>query len=98
MVRAEHDELGPRWLCAEGAVPVLVTENETNNERAFGTANDTPYAKDGIDRAVVHGDAAAVNPDGTGTKAALHYVLTVPAGGTVTLRLRLTDTDPARQR
>ena len=95
VVRAEHGELGTRWLCADGAVPVLVTENETNNERAFGTANDAPYAKDGIDRAVVHGDEAAVNPDGTGTKAALHYVLTVPAGATVTVRLRLTDADPA---
>jgi hypothetical protein len=95
VVRAEHAELGTRWLCADGAVPVLVTENETNNERTFGSANDTPYAKDGIDRAVVHGDEAAVNPDGTGTKAALHYVLTVPAGDTVTLRVRLTDTDPA---
>ncbi len=97
-MRAEHGELGTRWLCADGAVPVLVTENETNNERVFGTANDTPYVKDGIDRAVVHGDAAAVNPDGTGTKAALHYVLTVPAGGTATLRLRLTDTDPGAAR
>ena len=28
------------------------------------------YVKDGIDRAVVHGEAAAVNPAGTGTKAA----------------------------
>jgi hypothetical protein len=30
----------------------------------FGTANDAPYVKDGIDRAVVHGEAAAVNPAG----------------------------------
>src|SRR6202030_1021271 len=38
----------------------------------------------------VAGDAAAVDPSGTGTKAALHYAVTVPAGGSVTLRLRLT--------
>jgi mannosylglycerate hydrolase MGH1-like protein len=95
VVRAEHSELGTRWLRADGAVPVLVTGNETNNERVFGSPNETPYVKDGIGRAVVHGEDAAVNPDGSGTKAALHYVLTVPAGGAATLRLRMNDTDPA---
>jgi hypothetical protein len=94
VVRAEHRELGTRWLRADAPVPVLVTGNETNNERVFGSANETPYVKDGIDRAVVHGEGSAVNPDGTGTKAALHYVLNVPAGGNATLRLRLTDTGP----
>jgi hypothetical protein len=94
VVRAEHSELGTRWLRADGPVQVLVTENETNNERVFGSANETPYVKDGIGRAVVDGDASAVNPDGTGTKAALHYVLNVPAEGSATLRARLSDADP----
>jgi hypothetical protein len=91
-VRAESSELGTRWLYADRQVPVLVTENETNNERVFGSANDTTYVKDGIDRAVVHGEEGTVNPDGTGTKAALDYVLTVPAQGSATIRLRLMDT------
>jgi hypothetical protein len=95
VVRAEHRELGTRWLYADQGVPVLVTGNETNNERVFGTANDTPYVKDGIDRAVVHGDQAAVNPAGTGTKAALHHVVTVPAGASATVRIRLTDRESA---
>jgi hypothetical protein len=94
VVRAEHRELGTRWLHADAPVQVLVTENDTNNERVFGSANETPWVKDGIDRAVVHGDAAAVNPDGTGTKAALHYVLTIPAGASASLRARLTDSGP----
>ena len=51
-----------------------MTGNETNNEVVFGTPNDTPYVKDGIDRAVVRGDGAAVNPAGTGTKAAVHHI------------------------
>ena len=89
-VRALHGELGTRWLYADQEVPVLVTGNETNNERVFGSANDVPYVKDGIDRAVVGGDASAVDPSGTGTKAAMHYAVTVPAGGSATLRLRLT--------
>ncbi len=90
-LRADHAERGSRWFYAEGAVPVLVTGNETNNERVFGTANETRYVKDGIDRAVVHGETAAVNPGGVGTKAALHHRLTVPAGGSATLRMRLTE-------
>jgi hypothetical protein len=94
-VRAEHGALGKRWLYADQPVPVLVTRNETNNEQVFGSANETPYVKDGIDRAVVHGDAAAVDPSGVGTKAALHYKLMIQAGGSSTLRVRLTDTESA---
>jgi hypothetical protein len=93
--QAEHSALGTRWLYADQPVPVLVTGNETNNEQVFGSANETSYVKDGIDRAVVHGDVAAVDPSGAGTKAALHYRLMVQAGGSVTLRIRLTDTESA---
>jgi hypothetical protein len=88
-VRADHPELGAYHLyCADG-VPLLFTENESNNERLFGSPNASPYVKDGIDRRVVHGAEAAVNPAGAGTKAAAHHVLTVPAGGAATVRLRL---------
>src|SRR5262249_42327860 len=38
---------------------------------------------------VVSGRQDAVNPARTGTKAAAHYVLDVPAGGSQTVRLRL---------
>lgn len=86
-VRAGHSELGTRWLYTDREVPVLVTENETNNERVFGSANETPYVKDGIGRAVVRGEAAAVNPDGEGTKAAFYHSLLVRAGSSATLRL-----------
>jgi hypothetical protein len=96
-IQAEHGELGTLWLYADQEVPVLVTRNETNNERVFGTPNDTPYVKDAIDRAVVGGDLAAVDPSGAGTKAAMHYTLTVPAEGSATLRLRLTNTKYSRQ-
>lgn len=79
-VRTEHSALGTWWLYADQKVPILVTANETNNERLFGSANETPYVKDGIDRAVVHGDTAAVDPGGAGTKAAVHHKLMVRAG------------------
>ncbi|QUQ66207.1 MGH1-like glycoside hydrolase domain-containing protein [Kutzneria sp. CA-103260] len=92
-IRADHEELGTRWCYTDGKVPVLVTGNETDNERAFGWPNDARYVKDGIDRAVVHDDPDAVDPTGVGTKAAMHHALVVPAGDSVTVRVRLTDTE-----
>jgi hypothetical protein len=72
----------------EGAT-LLFTENETNKQRLWGVANESPYAKDGINDHVVQGRAEAVNPAQTGTKAAAHYKLTLAAGETVVVRLRL---------
>ncbi|MGQ4385254.1 MGH1-like glycoside hydrolase domain-containing protein [Streptomyces sp. SAS_270] len=94
-IRADHDELGTRRLYFATDTPTIFTENDTNNERIFGTRNAGPYVKDGIDRCVVHGDTTAVNPDGTGTKAAVHHVLSIPGGDSATIRLRLTDTELA---
>ena len=37
LVAASHADLGERYLYCEGDVPLLFTENETNNERIFGT-------------------------------------------------------------
>ncbi len=75
-----HETLGQRWLSCEGTVPLLFTENETNQQRLFGAPNASPYVKDGINDHVVRGRADAVNPAQTGTKAAAHYRLEVPAG------------------
>jgi hypothetical protein len=47
------------------------------------------WFKDGFHEYLVQGDATAVNPEGRGTKAAAHYRLSVPAGGTARVRLRL---------
>jgi hypothetical protein len=94
-IEARHDVLGSRFLYCEGAVPLLVTENETNVERLFAAPNPTPYVKDGINAFVVEGNNGAVNPAGIGTKAAPHYRLDVPARGSAEVRLRLTDAAPA---
>jgi hypothetical protein len=93
-VAATHAELGSRWLHVEGKVPLLFTENETNNARLFGTANPGPYVKDGIGECVVHGRREAVSLEGPGTKVAAHHVLEVAGRGTAVLRLRLTDRGP----
>ncbi len=81
--------LGSYLLAYEGAPELLFTENETNLQRLFGAPNPTPYVKDGINAYVVDGKREAVNPARQGTKAALHYPLTVQGGGHVSLRLRL---------
>ncbi len=95
VIAATHAELGPRFLHCEGDAPLLFTENETNHERLFGTKNRTPYVKDAFDRLVVHGDAAAVNPQRNGTKAAAHYQLRIDGGKSATVRLRLTPAGPS---
>jgi len=91
VVEADHATLGKRWLYCDASPELLFTENETNFERLFGVPSASPYVKDGINDYVVSGKEDAVNPGGTGTKAAAHYVLTVPSGKSVAVRLRLTD-------
>jgi hypothetical protein len=94
-VAASHAQLGDRYLYSEKDVPLLFTENETNNERIFGTPNASPYVKDAINNYVVNGKQDAVNPQRTGTKAAAHHRISVGAGETATIRLRLSDLAPA---
>jgi hypothetical protein len=96
IVAVSHPDLGERFFCAEGAATFLFTENETNQERLFGVPNRTPYVKDGINNYIVHGRQDAVNGMKMGTKVAAHYPLTVPAGESRTLRLRLSDASPMK--
>ena len=89
-ISAVHPDLGERFLQAEGVESWLFTENETNNERIFRTANTSRYLKDGINDYLVHNQSDAVNPARTGTKVSAHYAINVPAGGSHVIRLRLT--------
>ncbi|HEY4911304.1 MAG TPA: glucosidase, partial [Methylomirabilota bacterium] len=96
VIAARHQTLGARWLHAEGAPELLFTENETNFLRLFGVPARSQYVKDSIGERVVAGKEDAVNPARVGTKAAAWYRASVPPGGQIALRLRLTDADPAR--
>jgi len=93
-IAASHPDLGVRYLYAEGSVPIHFTENETNQERLFGTPNKSPYVKDGLNDRVVLGRANAVSPEKQGTKASPHYLLEVPAGETRVVHLVLTPLAP----
>src|SRR5207244_1906979 len=61
-------------------------------ERVWGEANPSPYVKDGINACVVDGEQDAVNPAAVGTKAAARYRMTLAAGQSVAVRLRLANT------
>jgi len=90
-IAGHQTSLGTFHLFAEGSVPLLFTENETNNKRLFDGRNRMPYVKDGINDFVVAGLAEAINPDRTGTKGAAHYRFDIAPGEQATVRLRLTN-------
>ncbi len=89
MIQASHPDLGLYRLYCEGKPELVFTENESNMQRLWGQPNSSPYVKDAFHSYVVAGDANAVNPARTGTKAAANYVLEVPAGESRSVRLRL---------
>ena len=96
---ARHAGLGEYRLFAEGSPVTLFTENETNVAALYGASNPQPYVKDGIDRAIVRGEAGAVNPGRTGSKLGLHYAVDLAPGESYVVRLRLAQSteldDPA---
>ncbi len=77
---ASSDGVQPQWL---------FTDNDTNQKLLFDSPNASPYIKDAFHRYVIGGESDAVNPAQTGTKATALYRLNIPAGGSVTLQLRL---------
>ena len=100
VIIAENSRIGRYTLAfesagenAEGIPALLFTDNETNVQRLFDVPNTTPFVKDGINDAIVHGATGTVNPERTGTKTAVHYQFSVPPGATVMLRLRLSADD-----
>jgi hypothetical protein len=87
-IQAREESLGT-WLLTWGGQPTpLFCDNETNSGKLFGAAGaQPPFPKDGIADHVMS-SLPTVNPAREGTKAALWYRLTVPAGGSVEVRVR----------
>ncbi|HEX8020816.1 MGH1-like glycoside hydrolase domain-containing protein [Mucilaginibacter sp.] len=85
-----HKDLGQMWLHTEGNGELLFCDNETNSRRLYNYDDGRKYYKDGINDHIVGGEDS-VNPKNMGTKAAVNYDLTIPAGQSVTLRLRLSE-------
>jgi len=88
-VSAKHAGLGDYTLHCDSEPEILFCDNETNARRLYGQADAQGFFKDGFDEYVVHGNKAAVNSNRTGTKAGALYKLTIPAGKSTNVRLRL---------
>ncbi|GAB3638387.1 glucosidase [Hymenobacter arcticus] len=88
-VTMQHRDLGELVCYTEGGPELLFCDNNTNTQRLYGTASPEQFFKDGINNYLVEKDLDAINPARTGTKAAAHYVLTLAAGATQQVRLRL---------
>lgn len=86
---SRHPSIDDYQLLFEGNPELLFVENETNTESLFSSPNNAKHVKDGINVCIVHGQAELVNPEKKGTKVAANYKLTVAAGKTQTIRMRL---------
>ena len=98
--KREHAETRRAYLLhCDGNPPLLFTENETNNERIFGTPNATPYVKDGINDYVVAGRQRRrqPEPDRNQSRRALPRSMS-GAGETAVIRLRLSDAGSSMSR
>ncbi len=86
-------QLGKRYFYGEADGQPLFTNNETNISKLYGAQHNDgrKYVKDAFHRHIINGEDC-VNPAQTGTKSCLHFQRMVPAGGSVTIRLRLSDT------
>ncbi len=91
VIELNEPEYGKRWMVFEGSPELLFTENNTNKRRLYDCENASRFVKDGINDCIVNGRTDAVNPNRAGTKASAHYILDVAAGASVTVKLRLTD-------
>ncbi|WP_201160232.1 MGH1-like glycoside hydrolase domain-containing protein [Rhodoplanes elegans] len=96
-VRVVHPTLGVFTLHYEAPQALLFCENETNGPKLFGFGDPHGHYKDAFHAAIVDGDADAVNPGRTGTKAAGLHILALAPGASATVRARLTrgERDPA---
>ncbi|MGC8751088.1 MGH1-like glycoside hydrolase domain-containing protein [Hydrotalea sp.] len=93
-ISIQHHLLPNYQLYIQQKTDILFCDNETNVQRLYHVPNTAPYTKDGIHEYVVLGNENAVNINGSGTKAALHYNTMVKANGVVVIKLRLSAKNP----
>jgi len=97
VIRAEGAGLGSYFLYADGQPKdLLFCDNETNTSKLWSDPSGPAHPKDAIHERVVSNRTDAVNPNQTGTKAAVWYQAGVPVNGCAEFRLRLTRTESAK--
>ena len=88
-VLARHPSTGDYTFAVDAPCSLLFCDNETNGQRLWGVSATPGYPKDAFHEYIVGGNNRAINPERTGTKAAAHYVVSVPGGGEKHIRVRL---------
>jgi hypothetical protein len=92
-ISVDHPRLPQLRLYCDGHPKFLFCQNDTNIRRLHGISALGQHFKDGINDYVVDGDTEAVRTDFRGTKVAAHYRLSLSAGESHRVRLRLTLAD-----
>ena len=91
-VKATHQDTGEYYLYFDASADVLFTENETNTERLFNKPNATSFVKDAFHEAIIHGtNIDALRGKATGTKVSPVFHLTIAAGESQEIILRISD-------
>jgi hypothetical protein len=88
-IHLDHPELGRYRLYGDGEPELLFCDNDTNVRRLAGRAHEAGFFKDAFHACLIGKDPGAVNPDRTGTKAALVYRADIAPGQAAAVRLRL---------
>ena len=89
IVEIRHRALGNYWFYSNDCRELMFCDNETNSTKLYQSPDGKKYCKDGInDHLLQHADS--INPDRGGTKACANYDLTIPAGQSHVVSLRLT--------
>ena len=93
---ARHSMGQRQWAAADASGAsgtLLFTENENNWQALWpGSTQKAPFSKDAFHRRVIGGDATAVNPAMTGSKAAAWFQRNLAPGETWEIRARLAPT------
>ena len=91
-VKAVHERTGIYYFYFQDTNEKLFTENETNNEKIFGTPNESIFVKDAFHDAVIAGkNRKELSAKKEGTKFSPVYERTIPAGKSEIILLRLSD-------
>ncbi|WP_192085705.1 glucosidase [Algoriphagus sp. Y33] len=88
-IKAFNPKSGNYSITFDGNPDLKFCDNETNRERIYNIGNEKKFLKDAINDFVVHGDSSHLNPANKGTKAAAIYEITIPAGESRQVKLRM---------
>ncbi|AIL47381.1 MGH1-like glycoside hydrolase domain-containing protein [Elizabethkingia anophelis] len=88
-IKVDHQEILIKKLFTEIPCESMFCNNESNTERLYQWNDSEPFAKDGINQYILTNNAATINPEKKGTKAALKIETSLLPGEKKSWRFRL---------